>query len=72
MSYTRTPEHRRLRAELIHRWRPWEHSTGPKTEAGKAKVSRNSFRGGIRGQLQWALRVLREQEEALRSLRRPV
>ena len=46
MSYTRTPEHRRLRAELIRKWRPWESSTGPKTDAGKASSATNSFKHG--------------------------
>ena len=31
-----TPERRARQAELIRQWRPWEKSTGPKTEAGKA------------------------------------
>jgi len=42
MRYFRTPEHRRLRAELIRKWRPWEKSTGPTTPEGKATVSRNA------------------------------
>ena len=48
MSYSRTPEHRQLRSELIRRWRPWEKSTGPKTPEGKARSSRNRWRGGQR------------------------
>ena len=37
MSYFRTPEHRKLRAELIRRWKPWEQSTGPKSAEDKAR-----------------------------------
>ena len=68
MSYYRTPEHRRLRAELIQRWEPWEKSTGPKTTKGKAKVSQNGFKGGMRQQLREVRRVLREQDQVLDSL----
>lgn len=27
--------------EAIHRWKPWEKSTGPKTEEGKAQCAAN-------------------------------
>ena len=61
MSYIRTPEHRRLRAELIKRWRPWEKSTGPKTTEGKAIVAQNGFRGSPRA----TLRAAREIEQLI-------
>ena len=48
MSYNRTPEHRRPRAELIRRWKPWEQSTGPRSAEGKATSARNGYRGGER------------------------
>ena len=28
--------------------RPWEQSTGPKSEAGKARAARNAWKGGER------------------------
>jgi hypothetical protein len=59
MSYYRTAEHRRLRAELIQRWKPWEHSTGPRTVAGKAKSSRNGYTGGARETLRELAKLLR-------------
>ena len=59
MSYIRTPEHRRLRAELIKRWRPWEKSTGPKTTEGKAVVAQNGFRGNPRETLKAARQIER-------------
>ncbi len=65
MSYYRTPENRHLRGQLIQKWKPWESSTGPKTQHGKAKASRNAFKGGLRQQLQELRRVLREQDQAL-------
>jgi len=51
MSYYRTAEHRRLQAELIQRWKPWEQSTGPRTAEGKATSARNGYRGGERQSL---------------------
>ena len=63
MGYCRTPEHRRLRAELIHKWKPWTLSTGPKTPEGKARVARNADRGGDRQTLRSLARVLREREK---------
>ena len=59
MSYIRTPEHRRLRAELIERWRPWEKSTGPKSKEGKAVVAQNGFRGNPRETLKAAREIER-------------
>jgi hypothetical protein len=63
MSYLRTPEHRALRAELIRRWKPWEHSTGPKTEAGKAVVASNPWGGNPRGTISAASRLARLIEQ---------
>ena len=40
-----TPERRARQAEIIRRTKPWEKSTGPKTEAGKASSSRNAYAG---------------------------
>jgi hypothetical protein len=39
-----TPERRARQAALIRTWKPWEKSTGPKTEGGKAVVSRNHLK----------------------------
>ena len=64
MSYYRTAEHRKLRAELIRRWKPWEKSTGPKSPAGKAKAAQNANRGATREMLRELQRALRSQEEA--------
>jgi len=68
MSYYRTPEHRKRRAELIRQWKPWEKSTGPKTEEGKATVSMNAWKGGERALLRELRRVLREQEEWVQEI----
>jgi hypothetical protein len=37
-----TPERRARQAEIIRQAKPWEQSTGPKTQAGKAASSRNA------------------------------
>ena len=65
MSYYRTPEHRRLRAQLIRQWKPWERSIGPKSAEGKARVSRNAYKGATRGLLKAVRDLLREQGERL-------
>ena len=38
-----TPERRAKQAEIIARTRPWEKSTGPRTDNGKAISSRNAY-----------------------------
>ena len=67
MSYFRTPEHRARQAELIRRWKPWEHSTGPLTDEGKATVARNADKGGTRAMMRELRRALRDQAEALKN-----
>ena len=59
MSYYRMAEHRRLRAELIRRWKPWKRSTGPRTEEVKATSSRNGYKGGERQTLRAPAKLLR-------------
>jgi len=59
MSYLRTPEHRARQSETIRRWRPWEQSTGPKTEAGKRRSAMRAYKGGIRPKLREIAKALR-------------
>lgn len=40
-----TPERRARQTDNIRRTKPWEKSTGPRTEAGKAASSRNAYAG---------------------------
>ena len=56
------------RRSLIHRWKPWERSTEPKTPNGKAKVARNTYKGGWRKQLRELKKVFREQAQRLSVL----
>jgi len=43
-----TNEQKAKQSALIHTWKPWRHSTGARTFAGKAIVSRNAYKGGKR------------------------
>ena len=58
-----TPERRARQAELIRSWRPWETSTGPRTDEGKSRAARNGFKGG-----RWA--EMREMTMAVNALLR--
>ena len=57
-----TLERRERQRRAIERWRPWDKSTGPRTDEGKARSSQNACRG----------REFREVEKYMRllSLRR--
>ena len=61
-----TPERRAKQAAAIRRWRPWESATGPRTPAGKAKVSRNAWKGGIRFEMRSVAQFLRKYQEYLK------
>ena len=60
-----TPERRARQAALIRTWRPWEKSTGPRTDEGKARVAQNAFKGGARLLLRKLASTMREQEKYL-------
>ena len=68
-----TDERKARQAQAIRRWRPWERSTGPRTRAGKARVSRNAYRGGARQTLRELARqlnaLLRDQRAVLEEFR---
>jgi hypothetical protein len=38
-----TPERKFIQAVAIQRWRPWEHSTGPRTARGKEQAALNAY-----------------------------
>ena len=46
-----TAEQRARQSALVHTWKRWEKSTGPKTAEGKAIVSQNNYKGNVRGML---------------------
>ena len=55
-----TPEARLKHAAAIRRWMPWTLSTGPVTAEGKARSSRNAWKGGLRPQVSNWHRALRQ------------
>ena len=67
-----TPERRAKQAALIRSWKPWERSTGPRTDEGKVRVARNGFKGAHRPlvrELAKAMNeLLREQREGMRRI----
>lgn len=54
-----SPERRQRQAQAIRTWRPWEHSTGPRTKAGKGVTSRNAWKGGERPAMRLLTAILR-------------
>ena len=69
-----SPERRQRQREAIQRWKPWEQSTGPRSEAGKARAAQNGRTHGLfdarsRELLRWATAMLREQRRGLKELR---
>ena len=62
-------ERRKRQAELIRQWQPWTQSTGPKTKAGKQRVSQNALKAGEHcAELRLMRRELAEHARALRRL----
>jgi hypothetical protein len=60
-----TPEQRAAQSAAILTWQPWQHSSGAKSAMGKAIVSRNAYRGGMRPFLRlinWATRAFKHPE----------
>lgn len=68
MGYCRTPEHRKRQAELIRKWKPWEKSTGPKTDDGKATVAKNAWKGGVRPMMRHLSNALRVQSQVINEV----
>ena len=63
-----TPARRAAQAERARQAKPWLHSTGPKTEAGKAVSARNAYRGGYRELFRAVNRLGRAQRAVIRRL----
>lgn len=68
------PAKRARMAQYAHKNRPWRFSTGPRTTAGKAAISQNAFKHGLRSARYRAayralVAVLRGQKRRLALLR---
>ena len=60
-----TAERRAAQAARMRARKPWERSTGPRTDAGKKRSSRNACGGGCR---QWVEAELAAVEALMREL----
>lgn len=63
-----TAKQRAQQSEMIRRWQPWTRSTGARTAEGKARSSRNAYRGGVRDMLREMAALLRAQREGLKEI----
>lgn len=64
-----TEERKAKQAQWMRENRPWEKSTGPKTDAGKDAAKYNAFKHGARcAALAALLKTLKAQEKWLKSL----
>ncbi|MDA0813823.1 MAG: hypothetical protein O3C21_15710 [Verrucomicrobia bacterium] len=54
---------------LILERRPWEKSTGPRSVEGKAKASRNAYRGALRPAARDLVRQIGRCESLIKSIR---
>jgi hypothetical protein len=68
MATTWTPERRARQSALIQQWKPWEQSTGPRSDLGKAAAARNAYRGGLSSQLRQIRQAMRQQSVMLKSM----
>ena len=59
-----TVEQRKQQSLKIRQWQPWQHSTGSKTDEGKAKASLNAFKGGFKNQIKELRKILHEQKRS--------
>jgi hypothetical protein len=63
-----TEEQRNSQREAIRASKPWQKSTGPKSDEGKSAASQNANQGGLRPQLRALGQALRCSRLALADL----
>ena len=63
-----TKECHTRQAELIRNWQPWAKSTGPKSQEGKDRVSRNAWRGAHRQKLRELTKMVNQEIRAAKNL----
>lgn len=61
---TWTQEQRQRQREAIQRWKPWNQSTGPVSQEGKAVAARSAYKGGQRTALR---KLVQELHLALKA-----
>jgi len=59
-----TARQRHAQSAAIRRWKPWNESTGPRTEKGKARSSKNGLKHGVRSQVMAEFRKLDKKYRA--------
>jgi len=65
-----TEERRRKQAEIVKKTEPTRHSTGPRSKAGKARVSQNAYKHGMRGGIyRQVSSLLSENNKLLKGLK---
>ena len=68
MATSWTLERRARQAALIRTWKPWQQATGPRSPDGKAKASKNAYKGGHWQQLRELSRMVNAEIRAGRDL----
>jgi len=68
MTATWTSERRARQAALIRTWKPWQKATGPRTPEGKARASRNAYKGGHWLKLRELSRLVNAEIQEARNL----
>ena len=60
-------ERRKRASQLIHQWKPWTKSTGPKTVQGKAIVANNALKHGRDCRAVWTARKVASEMRRLET-----
>lgn len=62
-----TTEEREKQSQLIQNWKPWQRSTGARTQAGKVISSKNAYKGGSRSLMKVIASVLKDYKQMLKQ-----
>ena len=65
MSNGWTSDRRSRQSKLIQEWKPWESSTGPRTDEGKAVSKMNALKGRLRPTVQLLNQAIKGHSAAL-------